>query len=593
MKQLSGLDAGFLYMETPTTYGHVNGLAIYERPSPDFDPFEATYERFHAMVGRLEPMRRRLVDVPFRLDHPYWIDDPDFDLDYHVRHIGLAPPGGADQLGEQVSRIVGRPMDRSHPLWEVYVIEGIGDGRWAMLTKTHHATIDGASGVLLLALLTDTDPDAPLPDPIPWTGEPVPSDGELLQRTMKHLATNPVKGARLSLRLVRNLAEAAGVDSVSSAAAQARDALKAIATGGGGGDQLPEPVDRTSIPLSPAPPTPWNRTITPHRRFAMRSTALENVKRLKDATGCTVNDIVMAVCTGALREYLLRHDALPDEPLRAMVPVSIRTGDEEDPWTNRVSAIIADLPTDCDDPLERIRRCHVAMQGAKRQLDLVPADAISDLAQVAPPLVATTAMRLQQRLRLADRFNLPTNVVISNVPGPRHALYFAGAKMTNYIPVSTIADDMGLNITVHSYLDRLDFGLIADRELVPDLWDLVDLHMDELARLFEATGAEWAESPRAPEWRRGAAGARSTRKAAATTSAATETPAATTSAAKKSTATKKSAAKKSARKKSVARKSTKTKKSAAKKSAAKKSTAKTSAAKTSAATTSASTTSAT
>ncbi len=192
------------------------------------------------------------------------------------------------------------------------------------------------------------------------------------------------------------------------------------------------------------------------------------------------------------------HDALPDEPLRAMVPVSIRTGDEEDPWTNRVGGIIADLPTNCDDPLERLRRCHEAMNEAKRQMDVLPAEAIAELAQVAPPLAATAAMRLQSRLRLADRVNLPVNVVISNVPGPRHALYFAGARMTNYIPVSTIADDMGLNITVHSYLDRLDFGLIADRELVPDLWDLVDLHIDEIGRLFEATGAEWAEPQPAP-----------------------------------------------------------------------------------------------
>ena len=503
MKQLSGLDASFLYMETANTYGHVNGLAIYERPDGDFDPYQAAYERFDALLGRLEPMRRRLVEVPFKLDHPYWIDDPDFDLSYHVRHIGLAPPGGADQLAEQVARIVGRRMDRSRPLWEAYVIEGLADGRWAMLTKTHHATIDGASGVLLLGMLTDPSPDAPMPDHVDWVGEAVPSDRDLLERTMRNLATNPLKGMRLSLRMLRNLAEAAGVDSVSSAAAQARDALKSMALGGA--TDTSESVHRVRIPLSPAPSTPFNRAITPHRRFAMRSTALGNIKALKDATGCTVNDVVMAICTGALREYLLRHDALPDAPLRAMVPVSIRTGDEEDPWTNRVGGIIADIPTNCADPLERLRRCHEAMNEAKLQMDVLPAEDIAELAQVAPPLAATAAMRLQSRLRLADRMNLPINVVISNVPGPRHALYFAGAKMTNYIPVSTITDDMGLNITVHSYLDRLDFGLIADRELVPDLWDLVDLHIDEIAVLFEATGATRFEQQKAPSMRRGSA----------------------------------------------------------------------------------------
>ena len=513
MKQLSGLDASFLYMETPNTYGHVSGLAIYERPDGDFDPFQAAYDRFDALIGRLEPMRRRLVEVPFKLDHPYWIDDPDFDLNYHVRHIGLAPPGGADQLAEQVARIVGRRMDRSRPLWEAYVIEGLADGRWAMLTKTHHAIIDGASGVLLLSMLTDPSPDTPMPDHVDWVGEAVPSDRILLERTMRNLAMNPVKGMRLSLRLLRNFAEAAGVDSVSAVAAQVRDGLKSVALGGA--IDTPEPVHRVRIPLSPAPPTPFNRAVTPHRRFAMRSTALGNIKALKDATGCTVNDVVMAICTGALREYLLRHDALPEAPLRAMVPVSIRTGDEEDPWTNRVGGIIADIPTNCSDPLERLRRCHEAMNEAKLQMDVLPAEDIAELAQVAPPLAATAAMRLQSRLRLADRVNLPMNVVISNVPGPRHALYFAGAKMTNYIPVSTIADDMGLNITVHSYLDRLEFGLIADRELVPDLWDLVDLHIDEIAVLFEATGATRFEQQKAPSMRRGSARKPAARKAPA------------------------------------------------------------------------------
>ncbi len=542
MKQLTGLDASFLYMESANTYGHVNGLAIYERPSADFDPYQAAYERFDALLGRLEPMRRRLVEVPFKLDHPYWIDDPDFDLSYHVRHIGLAPPGGADQLAEQVARIVGRRMDRTRPLWEAYVIEGLADDRWAMLTKTHHATIDGAAGVLLLGMLTDPSPDTPLPDHVDWVGEPVPDDRELLERTFRNLAMNPVKGMRLSLRLLRNMAAVAGVDSVSSAATQARDLLKQMTVGGE--TDPSDAASRVRIPLSPAPPTPFNRAITPHRRFAMRSTALANIKALKDVSGCTVNDVVMAICTGALRSYLLSHDALPDEPLRAMVPVSIRTGLEEDPWTNRVGGIIADLPTNCDDPLERLRRCHEAMNEAKHQLDVLPAEDIAELAQVAPPLAATAAMRLQQRLRLADRVNLPTNVVISNVPGPRSELYFAGAKMTNYIPVSTIADDMGLNITVHSYLDRLDFGLIADRELVPDLWDLVDLHIAEIGVLFEATGTEWAEEQKAPSMRRGPATATAPRKAAAKKTVAKKVPA-KKAAAKKAAATKRVAAKKS------------------------------------------------
>ena len=550
MKQLSGLDASFLYMETPNTYGHVNGLAIYERPDGDFDPYQAAYERFDALLGRLEPMRRRLAEVPFKLDHPYWIDDPDFDLNFHVRHLGLAPPGGADQLAEQVARIVGRRMDRSRPLWEAYVIEGLADGRWAMLTKTHHATIDGASGVLLLGMLTDPSPDTPMPEHVDWVGEEVPTDRDLLERTMRNLAANPVKGMRLSLRMLRNIAEAAGVDSVSAVAAQARDALKSVAIGGA--IDTPEPVQRVRIPLSPAPPTPFNRAVTPHRRFAMRSTALGNIKALKDASGCTVNDVVMAVCAGALREYLLRHDALPEAPLRSMVPVSIRTGDEEDPWTNRVGGIIADLPTNCADPLERLRRCHVAMQEAKMQMDVLPAEDIAELAQVAPPLAATAAMRLQSRLRLADRVNLPANVVISNVPGPRNALYFAGAKMTNYIPVSTIADDMGLNITVHSYLDRLDFGLIADRELVPDLWDLVDLHIDEIAVLFEATGAEWFEAQPAPAMRRGTADTAKKKAAPAKKAAAKKK----TSAKKKTLAKKKTPAKKKtlSKKKNLAKK---------------------------------------
>ena len=480
MKQLTGLDASFLYMETATTFGHVSGLGIYERPSPEFDPYQVVYERFGALVGQAEPMRRKLVEVPFSLDHPWWIDDADFDLDYHVRHIGLAPPGGVDQLGEQVSRIVGRQMDRTRPLWEVYVIEGLGDGRWAMLTKTHHATIDGAAGVILLNMLTDTDPNTPAPVATEWEGEQPPSQSELLQHTLQSLASNPVKGMRLQLKLVRNLADALGVTSVSKMAGHARDAIKSMA--GVRSADVPDNERRIQLPLTPAPATPWNKPITAHRRFAMRGTSLENIKALKTATGGTVNDVVMAICAGALREYLIKHDALPEKPLRAMVPVSIRTGEETDVWTNRVSSIIADLPTNCPDPLERVALCKEAMIAAKRQLELVLDDAHG---------------------RAAGRMILPANVTISNVPGPRQPLYFGGAKLDAYIPVSIVTDGMGLNITVHSYMDRLDFGIIADRELVPDLWDMADMHIAEIGRLFEAVGQPWAVPQPAPLMRRG------------------------------------------------------------------------------------------
>jgi diacylglycerol O-acyltransferase len=510
VKQLTGLDATFLYMETPTTFGHVTGLMIFERPSPDFEPYRAVYEKYASLVGALEPLRRRVVGVPFGLDHPYWVFDPKFDLDFHIRELQLARPGLADQLAEQVSRIVSRPMDRSRPLWEVYVIDGLQYGRWALLSKYHHATIDGASGQLMLQLLTDATPHAPAPGPSPpWEPEPLPTDVELLRRALGNLARNPFKAIRAQTRIVGQLADAAGIHGVSSAAGAAGTLVKRVAQlGRGGGPHI-------SLPRTAAPRTPWNKTITPHRRFAMRTASLDNIKRLKQATGGTVNDVVMAICAGGLREYLLTHDALPDRPLRAMVPVSVRTGDEADPWTNRVAAIVADLPTNCDDPIERVARCHQAMEKAKHVFELVPATELVDLTRYSAPVLATAAVRLASRLRLANRVALPFNVVISNVPGPRQPLYFAGAKLRHQFPVSIVTDGLGLNITVVSYLDRLDFGFIADRELIPDLWDLADLHIAEISRLFEATGAEWAQPPQPAFPRRGPVNLAKTTKAPA------------------------------------------------------------------------------
>lgn len=553
MKQLTGLDGSFLYMETPTTFGHVNGLAIYERPSADFDPYAAVYRRFASKVGELEPMRRRIVEVPMQLDHPYWIADPNFDLDFHIRHMSLAPPGNVEQLADQVCRIVGRPMDRTRPLWEVYVIEGLEDGNWALLTKYHHATIDGASGVIMMTMMNDLTPDAEPPGESPaWEPEPIPTDAELLRLTMQNLVRNPAKAMRVQLRMVRDFANAAGITGLGAAAQQAGNTIK----------QFFAPDDgqpRVSLPSSSAPPTPWNKSISAHRRFAMRTASLSDLKRIKEVTGGTINDMVMSICAGALRNYLDQHGALPDRPLRAVVPVSIRTGDEEEPWTNRVSSLIVDLPTHLADPLERVAACRDAMDRAKRQFELVPAEALVDIQQYSSPVVATSAIRLAARMKLADRMDPPVNVLISNVPGPRQPLYLDGARLATYVPVSTIGEGMGLNITVHSYLDDLEFGLIACRELVPDLWDMVDLHIAEIDVLLAAAGldsssaneqatAAPAKTPRTATARKTAA-----RKAVARKAPARKAPAKKAAARKSSAST--TAAKRPAKKRAAASRS--------------------------------------
>jgi diacylglycerol O-acyltransferase len=502
MKQLTGVDASFLYMESDRTFGHVSGVLIFERPYPEFDPYSAVYERYEAMVGHVEPMRRRLVEVPLSLDHPWWIEDPNFDLSFHIRALNLAKPGYADQLADQVARIHGRPMDRTRPLWEVYVIDGLGEGRWALLTKYHHATIDGASGQIMLEMVTSPTPDGDdIMEPLAWDPEPLPSNAELLRRALDNMVRNPARSFRVQMRLVRDVANAAGLPVIGGAAARASRAAKQVTR-----PAAAEP--RPALPTTPAPPTPWNKAISQHRRFAIRSSSLSNIKAIKEAANGTVNDVVMAICAGGLRTYLLRHDALPDRPLRAMVPVSIRTGNETDPWTNRVSALIAELPTDEADPLRRVARCREAMQAAKRQFELVPAETLVDMSQTSSPLLTAAAMRLSSRLGLTQRISsVPFNLTISNVPGPRQPLYMAGAQLQHQFPVSIVTDGQGLNITVVSYLDRLDFGVIADRELVPDLWDMADDLINEITVLKEATGVEWIVEPSGPYKRLGRPGA--------------------------------------------------------------------------------------
>jgi WS/DGAT/MGAT family acyltransferase len=490
MKQLTGLDASFLFLETASQFGHVSSLSVFERPDvPDYEPFEAWRAQIERRLHLLEPLRRRLREVPFGLDHPFWIEDPDFDLDYHVRHTAVPPPGNDVQLGELVARIIGRPLDRRHPLWESYVIEGLPEDRFAILTKVHHATVDGASGAELLTMMLDADPAGdPIPPPVEeWQPEPEPSDGEVLRKAAGSIIRKPAHAIVLGTQTVREIGKATRNPVLVRAADQVRSGLRGPlgAVLNVGRERNPEGEAVGPLPRS-APRTPLNAKISPHRRFAFRSASLSDIKDIKNALGATVNDVVMAVCAGGLRTWLEAHDALPDQPLVAMIPVSVRTGEEAERWTNRVSAIFASIPTDEPDPVLRVKRVHDSMVEAKQLFDAVPADSLTDFTQFPPPAVFAQAMRTATRLM--GRFRSPVNLVISNVPGPREPLYAAGAKLLHYFPVSTIVDGQGLNVTVQSYLDTLDFGLVACRELVPDLWSMVDAMVDDIGALGKAVG---------------------------------------------------------------------------------------------------------
>lgn len=469
MQQLTGLDATFLSMESATTYGHVTGLAIYG-PSKN----RVTVDEMKALVEErmhlIPPLRRRLAPIPFGLDHPYWIEDPDFDLDYHIRHIAVPPPGSREQLAEMAARIAARHLDRSHPLWEMYIIEGLEDGGMAVLTKIHHACIDGVAGAEILGLLLDMTPegtDVP-PAETEWVPEREPGAAELMGRGGLGLLRRP----RAAIRLVRN--------TVPALPALTRN-FNLPVPGMGKRHYPDEPL---SAPASTAPDTPFNGAITPHRRFAYGSQQLDDVKKVKNAFGATINDVVMTLCAGALRQWLIDHDALPDDPLLAMVPVSVRGDGGDGDFGNQVSTMVAALPTNIEDPLDRLEHMSAEMRVAKEEHDALPAHLLQDFAQFAPPSVLGVANRVVNRL--VDLGPSPFNVVISNVPGPQFPLYSLGTELRANYPLSAIAPGVGLNMTVMSYNGRLDWGLLADRTMIPDIWDLYG-HLDtELATLRKA-----------------------------------------------------------------------------------------------------------
>ena len=498
VRQLTSLDAQFLRMEDARTYGHVGGLAIYDpstAPAGEIgydDICHLVSERLHL----LPVFKWRLAEIPFRLDLPYWIEDPDFDLDFHIRESAVPPPGDDERLCETVARIFARPLDRGHPLWELYLIHGLERGRVALLTKIHHSAVDGVSGNELLSILLDPSPEGreipPAPDDDDGKGERAPGELEMLGRGLLGVPLQPVRALRSAPSALPNLFDLPGanafpgVPTLTKAVTRARKLL--------GSDEDPDVLEVTT---ARAPTTSFNGKISPHRRLAIGQVSLDTVKAIKSAAGITVNDVVVTLCASALREWLIDHDELPDEPLVAMVPVSVRTEEQQGTFGNRVSMMIVPIPTDEPEPLRRLIRTHELLMSAKQRHRALPADLLTDATSFIPPAVMALAARTA--MGVLGRTRPPLNLVISNVPGPREPLFFAGAKLEANYPVSAIADGVGLNMTVMSYRDHLDFGLVGDRELLGDLKPLMRGLQHALDELEEIVCGKPAEEPPPPK----------------------------------------------------------------------------------------------
>ncbi len=492
MRQLTALDQQFLALEDSRHYGHVGGLAVLD-PSTAPGGQLTLLDLQQLIAERLPlvpPFRWRLAEVPLSLDYGYWIDDPDFDLEFHVREIALAPPGTDQQLSEQVARIYARPLDRSRPLWELYLIHGLPRDRVAVLTKIHHAVIDGMSGAEILGALLDLGPEGrEPPPPLPAAARDCPGQLEMLARGLLGVPRYPLRLMRSIPRALPNIDEVPTLGGVPGLKTAGRALAAAERLAG---------RRRVVGHLDLVPPhTSFNGRVSPHRRFVFGQMSLDEVKQVKNAYGCTVNDVVVSICAGAVRRWLIEHDELPEQPLVAQVPVSVRREEQMGTFGNRILLMTAPLYTNVADPVQRLQRTHEALVEMKGRHRALPAELLQDANQFIPPALFSRAARLTFSLSASNRGHPAWNLVISNVPGPQFPLYMAGAKLEAQYPISVVTDGMGLNITVMSYCGSLDFGIVADRELIPDVWSLIEWLGEALEEIRPRQPAREAPAPAA------------------------------------------------------------------------------------------------
>lgn len=458
MERLSGLDAGFIYSESSTVPLQVCSITELDTSTvPGGYTFEKLCDHLASRIPAIPEFRTKLADNDFNVDHPVWLEDNDFQLSRHVNRIALPEPGGREELAAVCGRIVAMPLERSKPLWEMWVIEGVGgsaareDGRLAMLLKVHHAVVDGVSAANLLSQLLDTEPEAPPPDPV--DGPKQASAWEIAADGLWRFVTRPWQLTRVVPTTASMI-----VNTVNRAV---------------GGSAMAAPFS--------APNTPFNKALTAERNLAMAQLPLEDVKKIKDHCDVKVNDVVMALCAGALRGYLEGRDELPAKPLIAFVPASVH--DQSDrPGRNQLSGMFSNLHTDIEDPLDRLRAIGESNVRSKEHSRSMGPTMLLDLAQSLSRNMFGLALGLLSRTPLGT--TAITNVVISNVAGPPTTLYSAGAEITGLYPFGPVFPGAGLNITVMSLDGKLNVGIISCPQLVDDLWDLADRFEAELKELL-------------------------------------------------------------------------------------------------------------
>jgi WS/DGAT/MGAT family acyltransferase len=461
MQPLSGLDSSFLYLEDSHQPMHVGSVLVFEGTIKFSDFRETIASRVH-LVPRL---RQRLAMVPFGIGKPYWVDDPAFNLDMHLQHVALPSPGDWQALRGLAARIFSVPLDRSRPLWEMTFVEGLDEipqvppGSVAVISKVHHAAIDGVSGADMMGMLLDMTPEPrTFTPPPPRTVAPMPNELQVLSHTARKIMGKPSEIKRV--------------------AGELKDALGAAAKVKDKGVEAP-PVPMT------APHTPINHTITGQRIWNTALLELDRVKAIRKIAGCTLNDVVVAICAGALRRYLEEKGELPGKPLIAMVPVSTRGADERGKMGNKVSAMMLDIATDVADPVERLSVIKEHTQGGKAFERAGATRAFVDLWEFIPFGLANRVLRLYSRFRVSELHNPMFNVVITNVPGPQVDLYMAGHKLLATMGMAPLVDGMGLLITVLSYNGVLSISPTSSPAVMPDL-DRFSRYLRESANELEA-----------------------------------------------------------------------------------------------------------